>query len=72
MIEALGLKLYSADEVASLLGVGRETLSKYSQIAGVEKRLLNRVRYYTEEDIKKILLRPVGTPGRKKKGTENL
>lgn len=62
MIEALGQKLYTATEVAVLLGVTRETLGRYAKRAGVPKRVLQRVRYYTEEEIRSLLQIP-GTPG---------
>lgn len=58
MIETLGQKLYSATEVSLLLGVSRETLGLYAQKAGVPKRILRRVRYYTEEEIRTILQIP--------------
>lgn len=58
MIEALGEKLYSATEVALLLGVSRETLGIYAKKAGVPKRILQRVRYYTEGEIRTLLQIP--------------
>ena len=58
MIETLGEKLYTATEVAILLGVSRKTLGLYAQRAGLSKRILQRVRYYTEEDIRSILQIP--------------
>lgn len=62
MIETLGEKLYTATEVSVLLGVTRETLGQYAKRAGVPKRILKRVRYYTEGDIRSLLQIP-GTPG---------
>lgn len=58
MIEAMGLRLYTATEVARLIGVSRETLGQYAQRAGVAKRIIQRVRYYTEEEIREILQIP--------------
>lgn len=58
MIEALGEKLYTATEVSILLGVSRETLGLYAKKAGVPKRILQRVRYYTEEEIRTLLQIP--------------
>ena len=58
MINQLGIKLYSATEVSSLLGISRETLLHYSKRAGVQDRRISRVRYYTEEEIRKILQVP--------------
>jgi DNA-binding transcriptional MerR regulator len=58
MIEALGEKLYSTTEVSLLLGIGTDTLGRYVKRAGLQKRTIKRVRYYTEDDIRKILLIP--------------
>ena len=44
MINQLGIKLYSATEVSSLLGISRETLLHYSKRAGVQDRRESRVR----------------------------
>lgn len=63
MIETLGEKLYTATEVALLLGVSRETLGIYAKKAGVPDRRIMRVRYYTEEEIRIILQ----IPGKNKK-----
>lgn len=63
MIETMGVKLYTATEVARLIGVSRETLGLYAQRAGVAKRIIQRVRYYTEPEIREILQIP-GQPGR--------
>lgn len=58
MIEALGQRLYSATEVSKLIGVTRETLGLYAKRAGVPKRIIQRVRYYTEEEIRQVLQIP--------------
>ena len=58
MIETFGQKLYTATEVSLLLGVSRETLGIYARKAGVPKRILQRVRYYTEEEIRTLLQIP--------------
>jgi len=58
MIETLGQKLYTASEVALLLGVSRETLGLYAKRAGIRDRRIQRVRYYTEEEIRSILQIP--------------
>jgi len=55
MIVSLGVKLYSATEVATLIGVTRETLGLYAKKAGIADRRISRVRYYTEEEIKQVL-----------------
>ncbi len=58
MIETLGQRLYSASEVAVLLGVSRETLGLYAKKAEIKDRRIQRVRYYTEEEIRRILQLP--------------
>ena len=54
MIETFGQKLYTATEVSLLIGVSRETLGIYARKAGVPKRIIQRVRYYSEEDLKQM------------------
>ena len=58
MIQALGHKLYSATEVSLLIGVSRETLGIYAKKAGIPDRRKQRVRYYTEEEIRRVLQIP--------------
>lgn len=55
MINTLGQNLYSITEVSSLLGIRRETLSEYAKRVKIEGRRINRVKYFTEEEIKTIL-----------------
>lgn len=61
MIETSGEKLYSGTEVCLLLGVSGETLRMYTKKSGVPKRIIQRVRYYTEEDIRSLLQIPSKT-----------
>ena len=58
MIETQGLKLYTSQEVSRLLGIGYPTLVRYARKAGVPRRIRNRVRYYTEEEIRTLLQIP--------------
>ena len=58
MIETFGQKLYTATEVSLLIGVSRETLGIYARKAGVPKRIIQRVRYDTEEEIRTLLQIP--------------
>lgn len=58
MIETLGQKLYTATEVSLYIGVSRKTLGTYAKTAGIPDRRIQRVRYYTEEDIRTILQIP--------------
>ena len=46
--------LYSLDEVATLFGVCRETIRLRSKQAGLKRRIVQRVRYYSEEDLKQM------------------
>lgn len=64
MINQFGIKLYSATEVSSLLGISREALLLYSKRAGIQDRRVSRVRYYTEDEIRKILQVPPRTKNR--------
>lgn len=61
MIESLGVKLYTATEVAGLIGISRDTLSDYAKRADIPVRRIQKVRYYTEEEIRQILQIPGGT-----------
>lgn len=58
MIETFGQNLYSATEVALLIGVSRETLGLYAKKAGIPDRRIKRVRYYTEGEIQRVLQIP--------------
>jgi len=58
MIQSLGVNLYTATEVSDLIGVTRETLGLYAKRARVPDRRIQRVRYYTEEEIRQILQIP--------------
>jgi DNA-binding transcriptional MerR regulator len=55
MIKTGGLNLYTATEVSEILGVTKETLGLYAKSAEIEDRRICRVRYYTEEEIRRIL-----------------
>ncbi|OPZ63111.1 MAG: hypothetical protein BWY86_00040 [Candidatus Aminicenantes bacterium ADurb.Bin508] len=58
MIDTFGKRLYTATEVSLFIGVSRETLGIYARKAGVPKRIIQRVRYYTEEEIRSLLQIP--------------
>ena len=58
MIETFGQNLHSATEVALLIGVSRETLGIYAKKAGIPDRRIQRVRYYTEGEIQRVLQIP--------------
>lgn len=46
--------LYNTEDIALLLGVCRRTIEKRSRQAGLQKRIIHRVRYYSEEDIRQM------------------
>lgn len=56
--ETLGVNLYTATEVSEIIGVSRETLGLYAKKAGIPDRRFQRVRYYTEEEIRQVLQIP--------------
>ncbi len=58
MIETLGQKLFSSQEVSVYLGVCKTTLGSYAKKAGIPRRFIHGVRYYTEEDIRTLLQIP--------------
>ena len=58
MIETLGQKLFSSQEVSVYLGVCKTTLGNYAKKAGVPRRFIHGVRYYTEEEIRTLLQIP--------------
>lgn len=55
MIVSGDTKLFTATEVSLLLGVTRETLGLYAREAKIPDRRIVRVRYYTEEEIRRVL-----------------
>lgn len=65
MIQTGNSKLYTATEVSLLLGVTRETLGLYAKQAKIPDRRILRVRYYTEEEIQRVLQIPGRKPTRK-------
>ena len=56
MKEVLGVKLYSLNEVGELLGVQRQTASKYIQQGKLKARTIGGYKYVSEESIKNFLL----------------
>lgn len=58
MIQSLGVTLYTATEVARIIGITRETLGLYAKRAGIPDRRIKRIRYYTEEEIRQVLQIP--------------
>ena len=53
----LGIKLYSTAEVAELLGVCEVSVRKYTQEKRIKATTIGGKRYYSEENIKKFLLK---------------
>lgn len=56
MKEVLGVKLYTLNEVGELLGVQRQTASKYIQQGKLKARVIGGVKYVSEENLKNFLL----------------
>lgn len=52
----LGVKLYTIEEVAKLLGVQRDTASKYIAQDRLKANLIGGRKYVTEENLKEFLL----------------
>lgn len=52
----LGTKLYTLEEVAELLGVQAQTVSKYASQGRLKSRLIGGRRYVSEENLKEFLL----------------
>lgn len=51
MIVEKGNLLYSGEDVAKLFGVCRQTIVNRARQAGLKRRIVQRVRYFTEEDV---------------------
>lgn len=51
----LGVKLYSSEETAELLGTTKGTLYKYSQDGKIKATRISGKNYYSEENIKRFL-----------------
>ena len=51
----LGVKLYSLQEVADLLGVTRETITKYISRGRLTTTLIGGRKYLSEENLKSFL-----------------
>jgi len=52
----LGVKLYSLEEVGQLLGVQRQTASKYVQQGRLKATIIGGYKYVSEESIKNFIL----------------
>jgi excisionase family DNA binding protein len=52
----LGVKLYTIEEVAKLLGVQRDTASKYIAQGRLKANIIGGRKYVTEENLKEFLL----------------
>lgn len=56
MKEILGVKLYTLGEVGELLGIQRQTASKYVQDGKLQARTIGGLKYVSEEHLKSFLL----------------
>ncbi|HRZ14944.1 MAG TPA: MerR family transcriptional regulator [Candidatus Omnitrophota bacterium] len=53
----MSLKIFTAQEVAQMLGISKQTLFRYEKkgiFPKAKRHLINQWRQYTEEDIKKL------------------
>lgn len=62
MIHTNGQNLYSATELAELIGITKETLGLMAKQANITARRIWRVKYYTEEEFRSLLLLNNQTP----------
>lgn len=53
----LGVKLYSTEEVADLLGVTKDSVRKYTSEKRIKATTIGGKKFYSEENIKKFLLK---------------
>jgi len=51
----LGVKLFTADELADLLGVGHQTARKYISEGRIEAQTIGGKKFVSEESIKRFL-----------------
>lgn len=51
----LGVKLYSMDETAELLGVTRPTITNYIKTKRIASTMIGGKKYFSEENIKTFL-----------------
>jgi len=52
----LGERFFTLEEVGKMLGVSRESVSKYIREREVETSTIQRRKYVTEDGVKKLLL----------------
>ena len=50
-----GTKLYDLEEVGSMFGVGKRTITNYCNRQGIEPQIFLRKKYLTESQITKLV-----------------
>lgn len=50
-----GIKLYDLEEVGSMLGVSKNSVQKYCRGKGIEYTIINRRKYLSESQIRKLV-----------------
>lgn len=55
MIEVVGVKLYSVEDISKLMGVGRYSVYGYFS-KGLKSRKISGKRYVTEENLREFLM----------------
>lgn len=58
MKEVLGVKYYSTDETAKMIGVVRRTIERYRADGKIAPTIIGRSLFYTEADIKSLIASP--------------
>lgn len=52
----LGQKLFDLDEVSKMIGVGKTTLRKYIKDKSLQTTTIERRKYLSEDEIKRMIL----------------
>lgn len=56
MIEVVGVKLYSVEDVSQMMGVGKYSVYQYFSKKGLKSRKISGKRYVTEENLREFLM----------------
>lgn len=56
MKDVLGIKLYTYEEVAALLGIHPTSITRYAKDGKIKATTIGKVKYIPEEEIKNFVL----------------
>ena len=56
MIEVVGVKLYSVEDISQMMGVGKYSVYSYFSKKGLKSRKINGKRYVSEQNLKEFLM----------------